>query len=367
MLLLARSLVLVLASCRLSSSYQATTYTLRILASTSSTRSNRHFKLSSNANMFGGSPDPSKEVKKPMSKSTEEQTDAYKSKAAKLRQEAAEMEVALREEARAKGLSEEMINKLVPIRAQGKPVASEALMKAPAEAKSVAMSTEEVRSKLGFLNSGDAVRFTSEMDRLQVKGIVALWNSKDMSKLSKADFVVSNAQLKTKTKIDSVKLKLDDVGFAYQNGLVIAIAFGTVFGVASSFIGGQIGFLLGYASALFPILLVGVGSIAPAAIGDVLRRVNHLTNAEAKDKYFLQNGYACGLPVSTFSSNGLTNECEFFQLRPDPAQSKPDNKLMFSKSFDQLSISRCVMTCLGVRRTAVTTSLSMSCFSPRSV
>jgi len=40
----------------------------------------------------------------------------YKDEAARLRQEAAELELALREEAREKGLPEEVINKLLPIR-----------------------------------------------------------------------------------------------------------------------------------------------------------------------------------------------------------------------------------------------------------
>jgi len=40
-------------------------------------------------------------------------------------------------------------------------------------------------------------------------------------------------------------------------------AFGTVFGLSSSFIGGELGFVLGYASALVPVTLVGIGSIAP--------------------------------------------------------------------------------------------------------
>jgi hypothetical protein len=111
---------------------------------------------------------------------------------------------------------------------------------------------------------------------------------------------VSNGALKNKAKIEAVKLKLDDVGFAYQNVLVGAIVLGTVFGLLSTQIGGQIGFFAGYASALLPILLVGVGSIAPALIGDVVNRFRYVTDAIAKDKYITQNaakflvGYCSG-------------------------------------------------------------------------
>lgn len=66
---------------------------------------------SSNTDMFGGpkaSPPPLQRAADQNSKLLDE--------AARLRQEASEMEVALREEARAKGVPEDMINKLIPIR-----------------------------------------------------------------------------------------------------------------------------------------------------------------------------------------------------------------------------------------------------------
>ena len=53
--------------------------------------------------------------------------DRFKDEAAKLRQEAAEIELALREEARAKGVPEEMINKLIPMRAPPLQTASKTL------------------------------------------------------------------------------------------------------------------------------------------------------------------------------------------------------------------------------------------------
>jgi hypothetical protein len=258
----------------------------------------------SNSDMFGGgeekisSTDMPAEMNKPVM-NVESATENFKSQAAKLRQEAAELEVAMREEARAKGLSEEMINKLIPIRsASSSKSSATAVIDAPVQTR--AMTKEEIQSKLGYLNSGDAVRFTSELDRIRSKGIIKLWNSKDVSKLTKIDFQVSNGALKNKAKIEAVKLKLDDVGFAYQNVLVGAIVLGTVFGLLSTQIGGQIGFFAGYASALLPILLVGVGSIAPALIGDVVNRFRYVTDAIAKDKYITQNaakflvGYCSG-------------------------------------------------------------------------
>ena len=41
-----------------------------------------------------------------------------------------------------------------------------------------ALSTSEVRTKLGYLNTGDAIRITSELDRLKSRGTINLWNCK---------------------------------------------------------------------------------------------------------------------------------------------------------------------------------------------
>ena len=74
--------------------------------------------MSSNSDMFGGSSNSnSNSNSNVFGGSSTKSADRFKDEAAKLRQEAAEMEVALREEARAKGVPEEMINKLIPIRA----------------------------------------------------------------------------------------------------------------------------------------------------------------------------------------------------------------------------------------------------------
>lgn len=177
-------------------------------------------------------------------------------------------QVSLREEARAKGLPEEMINKLIPM-TSNKPAAATVSSKeetgpsldddAAVDASTTVLERPEViRSKLGYLNVGDAVFMTSELDRLKAKGVIKQWNSKAPSVSS---FSMNNVQLKTKTNIEPVDLKLDDVGYNYQNVFIIALGSATVLAIGSSFVGGQLGFILGYLSALFPVGLVGIGSI----------------------------------------------------------------------------------------------------------
>jgi len=203
--------------------------------------------------------------------------DRFKAEAAKLRKEAAEIEIALREEARAKGVPEEMINKLIPITAQRPQSASKTLPKL--KEKQTELTANTIRSKLGYLNTGDAIRMTSELERIKSNDIISKWNSKN---LEDSRFMVSIYQLKAKTNIEPASLKLDDVGFAYQNVLGVAVIIGTICGLSANAVGGELGFLLGYSSALFPVILVGVGSIAPGLIGEALYRfrATRILNAE---------------------------------------------------------------------------------------
>lgn len=278
------------------------------------------------------------------------QAGKMKDEAAKLRKEAADMEVSMREEARAKGIPEEMINKLIPLRS-ATPTKKAAAAEEAEEVKEVKVYTpSEVRSKLGYLNTGDAIRMTTELDRVSQKGFLQRWNAKDVSKVT---FRTNTLQFKTKTNIDPIKLKLDDVGFNYQNVLIAALAFGTVFGLGSSFVGGELGFILGYASALVPVTLVGLGSIAPGLIGDILNGVQYQINAEAKEKYISMNagkflaGYVLGLPVAKFSTGGVSNQVEFFQIRPSGKSAVQDKQMFARNKFKQNDIARSSVVCIA--------------------
>jgi hypothetical protein len=274
--------------------------------------------------------------------------DRFKDEAAKLRQEAAEIELALREEARAKGVPEEMINKLIPMRAPPLQTASKTLP--ILKENYTELTAKEIRSKLGYLNAGDAVRMTSELERIKSNYVISKWNSKN---LENSRFIVSNYQLKAKTNIEPVNLKLDDVGFAYQNVLIVALAIGTLSGLSANAVGGELGFLLGYASALFPVVLVGIGSIAPGLIGEALYRFKLVTNEESRKRHVRMNagkflaGYICGLPVAKFSQGKPSNTAQFFQLRPSGI-SEVEVKQMFSKNtFNQSDIARSSIVCLA--------------------
>lgn len=296
-----------------------------------------------------------------------------KDDAARLRQEAAELEVAMREEARTKGVPEEMINKLIPLR-NPRPstppdsavpqsttsLTPENLAKMPSMEISTTASNMEPQSilsstllpQLGELKTGDPVQFSRQLKYLVGKRVISKWNTADIG--NRPSFQANNYQFKSRADIDPKQLKLDDVGYDYQKVLVTAVIVATVLGFSSSYIGGQIGFIFGYLSALIPVTLLGVGSIAPALIGDVINRVNFIFDSQACDQFVAFHagrflvGYALGLPISRFekSAGGVSNIVDFYQLKPQI--DAEDTKKLFAKSkYTQLDIAPYSIICLA--------------------
>lgn len=274
----------------------------------------------------------------------------YKQKAERLRQEAKDMESNLIEEARARGVPEDIINQYLPQKKNN--TASSDGTKSSASVPLKRISYEELMEKLQYVEIGDALKMTSAMDKLKLDRSVTLWNSKSIDGNS---FSVSNSLLKIRTSIDPVQLKLDDVGYNYQNVLVVAIVLGTVLALSSSTVGGELGFILGYSSALLPIGLVGIGSIAPSLIGDALLRSKMLIDNELKERYIRWNaakfvvGYILGLPINRYNKGGVSNSVEFFQLRPQSSQKvTSEERIKFArKKFSQLDIARSSTVCLA--------------------
>lgn len=333
------------------------------LRNTNNNRVSSSKLFSDNTDMFGSSSTSSSDKKealdavndmKPGEFAISTGKDKLEDEAAKLRREAAEMELALREEARAKGLPQEVIDKLVPIRGMAKkaskPTNPDGTVLDEVKEFTQTLSPTEVRKKLGYLNAGDPVRFTSELDRLKSNDVIGLWNSEIQTTNS---FSVNNYQMKSKTGIEPVDLRLDDVGFEYQKVFFIALGLGSVFGLSASAVGGELGFLLGYASALFPILLVGVGSIAPGLIGDFLNRAKFIYDEESRERAVRKEaakflvGYAVGLPVAQFKNGSPTAESEFFQLRPRGKSEADDRKYFQQTSRSQKDIARASVTCVA--------------------
>ena len=128
---------------------------------------------SSNSDMFGGDGGEKRASSGTPMRSVAAQNVRLVDEAAKLRQEAAEMELALRDEARAKGVPEEMINKLIPIRnPKGTSIqpATDATNVPTGTASDappvVALSAEAIRAKLGYIVTGDALGMTRQLDQV---------------------------------------------------------------------------------------------------------------------------------------------------------------------------------------------------------
>jgi len=216
----------------------------------------RALATASNSDLFGGGGSDMSSRRPPqLGVSGSAGAAALRDEATKLRQEAAEMEIALREEARSKGVPEELINKLIPIRqpkgvtmgttesggaepAQQSTTTSTMLLEKPAaqsSSSSKSQTPEELRAELGVFPTGNAVLFTQSLDRLKSKGLLRAWSSKPVP----VSFAVTQTTFKMKTGLEPQQLKLDSPGFNYVNTLGIAVAGATVCALASNQVGGQ--------------------------------------------------------------------------------------------------------------------------------
>lgn len=322
--------------------------------------------MSSNVDLFSSNSRTAvKEVEGSVAKSfTTQSKDKLSLEAQRLRKEAAEMEMALREEARAKGLPEELINKIAPLRTASSSSSSSstaaststttvkkvsATVTTETVTRTIPSSAEEIRSKLGYLNTEDPVRFVAELQRIKMRGYLSNWDSATIS----SNYNVNAYQLKENCNIDPLKLRLDEVGYDYKMVLVSAVAIGTIFGLSSSQIGGQVGFLLGYLSALIPIVVVGIGSIAPALIGDILLSVRTAVDEKLREKLVAINagkflvGYCLGLPVSRFNAGSLINAVEFYQVKPAGLSDNEEKQYFSKRKYSQDDIARSSATCIA--------------------
>ena len=131
--------------------------------------------LFSSTDLFSAPSPSEKEEKTESPKDSLSSKSKMESKAAALRREALELEIAMREEAREKGLPQQVIDKLIPLSST---TATKPKVQVNAEVQSTAvitkssLSSADIRTKLGYLNTGDAIRFTSELDRLKQRGFV---------------------------------------------------------------------------------------------------------------------------------------------------------------------------------------------------
>ena len=190
----------------------------------------------------------------------------YATMAQRLRKEATEMEIALREETLANNVH-------VPIALE---ISTAVVLKQQQTTTAVSGGTlpvADLRSKMSYLSIGDAVRVSYELDRLKSKGRpptellsyvtllnltccsyhshsycisllpplnigdLRLWKSIELEQ--RPDFMVSDAQLTALTSIEPKDLSLDDVGFSDQKVLAAAMVMFAGFGMGSASIGGE--------------------------------------------------------------------------------------------------------------------------------
>jgi hypothetical protein len=185
------------------------------------------------------------------------------------------------------------------------------------------ISEEEIISKVALIDfgQGDAMSQTMMLDELVSSGDLSFWKSVQKDQMLRT-FPVSQQFLDSRTggKVNGQALGLSGEGEVSLDDFKYA-ALGvtgacSVLGVAAlAFLPENIGATVCYLVAVIPVLFLGIGSSAPGLIGGAIakakgsaddnqQRFDRICRHEAAHCFA---GYACGLPVKSYSimDNGV--------------------------------------------------------------
>lgn len=185
--------------------------------------------------------------------------------------------------------------------------------------------------------SGSATSQVEALDKLREEGIVALYKSATVEAGSGdlRSYPVSLKMLESRSGLTSEKLgigaeevSLDDFKYAtlYVTGGC------SVAGVAAlAFLPENVGATVCYLVAVIPILFLGIGSTAPAAIANAIAAVkggdkSGVSKADRVCRHEAAHflcGYLCGLPIAEYSTteDGIPR-VEFHETTDGPATAK---------------------------------------------
>lgn len=201
-------------------------------------------------------------------------------------------------------------------------------------------SPEEITASIKAIDfTAQAETQISALDSLREEGCLSLYKSATVEAGSGdlRSFPVSLQMLESRSGLTSEKLgvgveevSLDDFKYA-----TLWVTGGcSVIGVASlAFLPENIGATICYLAALIPILFLGVGSTAPAAIANVIASLKGNDDPVAKVDRVCRHeaahflcGYLCGLPIAGYETTGDENipRVEFHETKQGPLTARKE-------------------------------------------
>jgi len=190
------------------------------------------------------------------------------------------------------------------------------------------------------------------LEGLKEQGVLSKWNSAAL----RARPVSQNElkrELKTEFSLDEL-LGISGTPDDLKGLTIAAFALSAFFGIGGSIIGGETGgfvYWVTYLGGGIPLILLGVGSVAPGAIGALIGNIQwQFDSTNTKERRIRHEaahmlcGYMCGLPIEAYSLEP-TPACYFYDRREGNIADIEEWKK--PRPFDEDEVNKLSVVCMS--------------------
>ncbi|EKX50231.1 hypothetical protein GUITHDRAFT_151256 [Guillardia theta CCMP2712] len=201
---------------------------------------------------------------------------------------------------------------------------------------------------------GSATDVYDTFERLKSQGVLKKWNSMPVKSRAVSQNELKR-MLKTELDLDTVLGISGGVQTEDLKKLTVgAFASSAIIGVLGTAIGGETGgfvYWLTFLGASIPLVLVGVGSVAPSLIGGVISglqwqfdKTNTMERRIRHEAAHILAGYMCGLPIEGYEVEPMPM-CKFYDRR----EGNIDDVEAWKKArpFNEEEVDKLAVVCLS--------------------